>query len=438
MLAGPGLGGWGCRGASAARRARCAAVGGAGGVAGRGPEPNGRRSIIWHPRAVLHPQHGRLQPGGLPAGFDSGAPPGRKPGDPGGSLYLVTCPNGAGDEIRGDCVGPRPARPAEASTSRPSSTRLILGRHDRAGHLHGIGRTVPLRPDSARRVAEYLTPGAPGHQWTGVRFAWPGAHARSTRPWSAPSWSRRSAPTPLGGPRPHPGRLRLGRVGRPRALRDIGSRTLAPTVCVHENGEAPSPGSKPRPVPRPGHRIAFGVVSSGLSRAARTKDNTRLSPIRFRTLSRRAGCAISSKHAVMPRCPPPRPSHATSAPSPRSHRFPRRAARSAPHPRRPAQCEDARRTAASPPHQPSGTTPHAPHQTGGRPTARGPGDMKTGCRLGPETSGASHYLCGSPSQWVAACWNASGSAWWSAHATMPSGRTNTAVSPRSLCTNPAA
>ncbi|MFJ5812273.1 telomere-protecting terminal protein Tpg [Streptomyces sp. NPDC093093] len=40
-------------------------------------------------------------PPALPAGFDTGAPAGRKPGVPGGSLYLVTCPNSAGDEIRG-------------------------------------------------------------------------------------------------------------------------------------------------------------------------------------------------------------------------------------------------------------------------------------------------------------------------------------------------
>ncbi|WP_392893220.1 hypothetical protein [Streptomyces sp. LN699] len=32
--------------------------------------------------------------GGLPPGFDTGAPAGWKPGDPGGSLCLVTCPSG--------------------------------------------------------------------------------------------------------------------------------------------------------------------------------------------------------------------------------------------------------------------------------------------------------------------------------------------------------
>ncbi|MER7338858.1 ATP/GTP-binding protein [Streptomyces sp. NPDC000075] len=38
-------------------------------------------------------------PGGLPPGFDTGAPAGWKPGDPSGSLYLVTCPSGG--DVRG-------------------------------------------------------------------------------------------------------------------------------------------------------------------------------------------------------------------------------------------------------------------------------------------------------------------------------------------------
>ncbi|MFJ6722487.1 hypothetical protein [Streptomyces sp. NPDC091259] len=47
--------------------------------------------------------------GGLPAGFNTGAPDGWKPGDPGGSLYLVTCPTGGGDVragIRWSPTGP--------------------------------------------------------------------------------------------------------------------------------------------------------------------------------------------------------------------------------------------------------------------------------------------------------------------------------------------
>ncbi|MER8098118.1 ATP-dependent DNA ligase [Streptomyces goshikiensis] len=44
---------------------------------------------------------------------------------------------------------------------------LILGRHDQAGRLRAVGRTVPLRPEQARQVAEHLAPAGPGHPWTG-------------------------------------------------------------------------------------------------------------------------------------------------------------------------------------------------------------------------------------------------------------------------------
>ncbi|MGW2275746.1 hypothetical protein [Streptomyces yangpuensis] len=47
----------------------------------------------------------------------------------------------------------------------------LLGRHDQHDRLRPVGRTVPLRPDAARQVAEHLTAAAPGHPWTGVRFA---------------------------------------------------------------------------------------------------------------------------------------------------------------------------------------------------------------------------------------------------------------------------
>ncbi|MEU9087672.1 ATP-dependent DNA ligase [Streptomyces sp. NPDC048357] len=48
---------------------------------------------------------------------------------------------------------------------------LVLGRHDADGRLRAVGRTVPLRPDAARQVAEHLTAAAPGHPWEGVRFS---------------------------------------------------------------------------------------------------------------------------------------------------------------------------------------------------------------------------------------------------------------------------
>ncbi|MGW7063570.1 hypothetical protein ACWGHM_34435 [Streptomyces sp. NPDC054904] len=51
---------------------------------------------------------------------------------------------------------------------------LVLGRHDHDGRLRAVGRTVTLRPEQAREVAEYLAPAVSGHPWEGVRFvaAW--------------------------------------------------------------------------------------------------------------------------------------------------------------------------------------------------------------------------------------------------------------------------
>lgn len=48
---------------------------------------------------------------------------------------------------------------------------LVLGRHDITGRLRSVGRTVALRPDQARQVAEHLAAADPGHPWTGARFA---------------------------------------------------------------------------------------------------------------------------------------------------------------------------------------------------------------------------------------------------------------------------
>ncbi|MDA5286306.1 ATP-dependent DNA ligase [Streptomyces sp. Isolate_45] len=51
---------------------------------------------------------------------------------------------------------------------------LVLGRHDHDGRLRAVGRTVTLRPEQAREVAEHLAPAVSGHPWEGVRFvaAW--------------------------------------------------------------------------------------------------------------------------------------------------------------------------------------------------------------------------------------------------------------------------
>ncbi|WP_329201873.1 MULTISPECIES: ATP-dependent DNA ligase [unclassified Streptomyces] len=48
---------------------------------------------------------------------------------------------------------------------------LVLGRHDHDGRLRAVGRTVPLRTEAARLVAEHLTAAGPGHPWEGVTFA---------------------------------------------------------------------------------------------------------------------------------------------------------------------------------------------------------------------------------------------------------------------------
>ncbi|MFE5621039.1 ATP-dependent DNA ligase [Streptomyces virginiae] len=48
---------------------------------------------------------------------------------------------------------------------------LILGRHDPTGRLRPIARTVPLRPDAARQLAEHLTPAGSGHPWSGAKFS---------------------------------------------------------------------------------------------------------------------------------------------------------------------------------------------------------------------------------------------------------------------------
>lgn len=47
---------------------------------------------------------------------------------------------------------------------------LVLGRLDETGVLRPVGRSTPLRPNTARDLAERLTPAMPGHPWEGVRF----------------------------------------------------------------------------------------------------------------------------------------------------------------------------------------------------------------------------------------------------------------------------
>ncbi|WP_330293479.1 hypothetical protein [Streptomyces sp. NBC_00576] len=56
----------------------------------------------------------------------------------------------------------------------------MLGRLDEAGILRSVGRSTPVRPDTARQLAEHLMPAGPGHAWEDVRFT--------------ASWGSRTAP----------------------------------------------------------------------------------------------------------------------------------------------------------------------------------------------------------------------------------------------------
>ncbi|MGW6834852.1 STAS domain-containing protein [Streptomyces sp. NPDC054949] len=72
--------------------------------------------------------------------------------------------------------------------------------------------------------------------------------------------------------RPSPGGVQRGRRfvpgRRPGARRPSRWRRPQASGGAASPRQRPSPGAQPRPAPRPGHRIALGVVSSGLSRAA--------------------------------------------------------------------------------------------------------------------------------------------------------------------------
>ncbi|MFD9420885.1 hypothetical protein ACFWC9_40400 [Streptomyces goshikiensis] len=124
---------------------------------------------------------------------------------------------------------------------------LVLGRHDEAGRLRAVGRTVPLRPEQARQVAEHLAPAGPGHPWMGVKFAaaWgsrdildgpPGPGRRDQRrPGHRPGWS---LPSPTAVQPAAPGRHRGGRT-RLRGRSDGCRRVSARAVDRHDD----APGS---------------------------------------------------------------------------------------------------------------------------------------------------------------------------------------------------
>ncbi|MFD3875530.1 hypothetical protein [Streptomyces sp. NPDC058623] len=88
---------------------------------------------------------------------------------PAGTLYVPAALRHAATvgASAGQCVQCSEA----GNTVRSPDTLLILGRHDAAGRLRTVGRTVALRPDQARPVAEHLTSAGSEHPWTGVRFA---------------------------------------------------------------------------------------------------------------------------------------------------------------------------------------------------------------------------------------------------------------------------
>ncbi|WP_331747292.1 hypothetical protein OG365_40195 (plasmid) [Streptomyces sp. NBC_00853] len=94
-----------------------------------------------------------------------------------------TQPGGTPPDLRGS---PRSVRGCRAKIRHRDTTEavigaitctlirpqlLVLGRHDGAGGLRAVGRTVPLRPEQARQISEHLAPADAGHPWEGVGFA---------------------------------------------------------------------------------------------------------------------------------------------------------------------------------------------------------------------------------------------------------------------------
>ncbi|MER5572884.1 hypothetical protein [Streptomyces massasporeus] len=48
---------------------------------------------------------------------------------------------------------------------------LLLGRHDDQQRLQYIGRTTTLARVTGTAIASHLSPGGPGHPWTGWTFS---------------------------------------------------------------------------------------------------------------------------------------------------------------------------------------------------------------------------------------------------------------------------
>lgn len=149
-------------------------------------------------------------------------------------------------------------------------TLLILGRHDPTRHLRPIGRTVPLRPDAARQLAEHLTPAGAGHPPGPTRSSrrHGAPTTSSTPPSSSPASSQRSAPTP-----PSTGAAYTGT----RSGTCASARTRPSMTCPGSAGARPQLGSRLTwPIPgatgrrrrssmgRPGRRRGTSGVRRGL------------------------------------------------------------------------------------------------------------------------------------------------------------------------------
>ncbi|CAL9329444.1 hypothetical protein SUDANB120_00041 [Streptomyces sp. enrichment culture] len=119
---------------------------------------------------------------GRPPGGSAVAPPDR-------AGRGVTAGSG-GKSAAGTPPKRSPARPPEPCPARSSS--FSAASTPAAGGA--VGRTVLLRPEQSRQVAEHLAPAGSGHPFEGVRFLRRGAAVTSwTWCWSAQTWWRRSA-----------------------------------------------------------------------------------------------------------------------------------------------------------------------------------------------------------------------------------------------------
>lgn len=79
--------------------------------------------------------------------------------------------------------------------SRPQL--LVLGRYGEQGQLRPVGRTTPLKPDTARQLTDTLTAAGSDHPWTEYGSRPHGAAVNpSVRSWSSLSWWPKSARTP--------------------------------------------------------------------------------------------------------------------------------------------------------------------------------------------------------------------------------------------------